>query len=240
MGHSDAAEQVALLKAAFPRTELSRETLAIYATKLADIDGQLLAAAVNRLIEDVKFFPTIAEIRKMAARLAGLLPPPAAEALAIVRRADRREKVYRRDGSVAYEERYWEWPSDVDKNTIDVCCNIIERVGDPVKDTDEDHFAWDTGFRDVYDKESEAVSSRLLADLSAARLLAGRPASAARALPAHHREPDRIGHDGVQREVERLANAIDFDKRKAELKAQAAALTPPADAQATGNANADT
>jgi len=67
MPKASVPEQVAVLNAAFPRENIQPETLAIYVTKLGDIEADLLAASVNRLLEESRFFPTIAEVRRMAA-----------------------------------------------------------------------------------------------------------------------------------------------------------------------------
>jgi DNA-directed RNA polymerase subunit F len=171
MGQSEIAKRVALLRAAFPRENIPETTVALYVMKLSDIGPELLEAAVNRLIEEVKFFPAISEVRHMAAKLAGLLPPSSAEALAIVRRADRREPVLRRDGSLAYEERCWEWPEDITEQTLEVCRGVVSRIGDPVDPRSEkDRFGWESSFREVYDSQVTDISIRLLADLSGAEL----------------------------------------------------------------------
>jgi len=55
---------------------------------------------------------------------------------------------------------------------------VIGRVGDPVDPASgKDHFAWDTGFKQVYEAKAEEASRDVLADLSGARLLTdARPA----------------------------------------------------------------
>ena len=180
MGQPEAQEQVAVLVAAFSRETISDATVALYVTKLSDIDGPLLAAAVNRLVDSSRFFPTIAELREMAARLAGLLPPSPAEALAIVRRANVSESIYRRDGSFAYTEHYWRWPDDALPSDVDFCQRLIEKLGDPIDfRTDEQHFGWESGFQKTAEKELVSLTREALKDLSLARL----PAHDLRALP---------------------------------------------------------
>lgn len=170
MSRTDAVEAVKTLKAAYPAATIPNETLTIYAEKLADIPAPLLDATVNRVIESSRFFPTIAELRQCAGRLAGILPASEAEALAIVRRADILRPVYRRDGTLAYVERFWEWPDDVDPLTLDTIRNVLERVGEPKGADDQAHFGWDTGFQKTYATEAGTVSQSALADLSQARL----------------------------------------------------------------------
>jgi len=170
MSRGNAADQVAVLVAAFHRERIGPDTVALYAHKLADIDRDLLAAAVNRLVEDSKFFPTISEIRHMAARLAGLLPPSPAEALALVRRADVSRPVYRRDGTYAYTEHEWDW-TGISESDRAFCESVIERVGDPVNfSTDEKHFGWDTGFQKLAEETAKDDARAALADMSLARL----------------------------------------------------------------------
>lgn len=187
MARSDVVYQVKILVAAFNRNnEIQPETLGIYAEKLQDIEPELLKAAVNRLIEDVKFFPAISEIRQMAARLAGLLPPSPAEALAMVRKADVSRPVYRRDGSYAYTEHEWDWSHASDAER-EFCEEVISRVGDSVDfDSDGKHFGWDVGFQKVADEIASAFSRDLLSDLSHARL----PAPKLKRLPPD--DDDRI------------------------------------------------
>ena len=69
MNKPDVKRLVAVLKAAYPRQELPPETVAIYAEMLADLDAETATAAVKRAIQTSRFFPTIAEIRNVAAEL---------------------------------------------------------------------------------------------------------------------------------------------------------------------------
>ena len=65
---------VAQLKAAFPRQEVTTETLAMYAMMLADLDAGAAQKAVLGLVATSRFFPTIAEIRERLARNSCTLP----------------------------------------------------------------------------------------------------------------------------------------------------------------------
>lgn len=72
---------IADLKRAFPRERIPTETLAIFVRELADVDPAVLDEAVRTIIRGSRYFPTIAEIRDVAAsRVLGL--PDEAEALA--------------------------------------------------------------------------------------------------------------------------------------------------------------
>lgn len=164
-------EAIAVLLAAFPRHELQDPTVRLYGQKLGDIAPSLLEATIHRVVERSKFFPSIAELRETAAELAGLLPPSAEEALAVVRRADAEEAVWRRDGSYAYTERFWRWPDEVSPAVIGICQAVLERLGDPVGKDGDRLFAWDTEFKRVYASVSGELRLGALADLSHAVLL---------------------------------------------------------------------
>lgn len=173
MSKADAIILVGTLASAFPQATIPETTVALYAEKLADIPPDLLHATVHRLIESSRFFPTIGELRTCAGRLAGVLPASEAEALAIVRRADLSRPVYRRDGTLAYVEREWDWPRDVDPLTLDTIRDVLARVGEPKGSDDQAHFGWDTGFQKTYAQEAVNVSQGILSDLSQARLTGG-------------------------------------------------------------------
>ena len=83
MTASEAIDIVTILKCAFPRQEITKETAEVYASFLADLDYAATEQAVRKVVAAAKFFPTIAEIRmEVAEGQAGL--PSVAEALAIV------------------------------------------------------------------------------------------------------------------------------------------------------------
>jgi len=170
---ADVPEQVALLSAAFPRENIPPETLSIYVSKLGDIESDLLAATVNRIIEESRFFPTISELRRMAAHLAGLMPPEPAEALAMIRSCEIKRQVYRRDGSYAYTEHEWDW-SRLSDSERDFCQEVLFKVGDPQDfEAGERRFGWDNGFQKVSEQMAVEVTAKALANLSPARLLPG-------------------------------------------------------------------
>lgn len=57
------------LAAAYPSVALSTQALKVYVNALLDISPELLAAAVNQLLAQSKFFPSVAEIRQMCLSL---------------------------------------------------------------------------------------------------------------------------------------------------------------------------
>lgn len=89
MTADEARALVAQLKAAFPRQEVTKETLAVYARMLADLDNAATQHAVLGIMAESKFFPAIAEIRERVARNACTLPS-VESALAELDRAVRR------------------------------------------------------------------------------------------------------------------------------------------------------
>lgn len=58
-----------LLKSAYPRQELTDQTIDVYEAALQDIDPGLLRAAVLHHVSTNKWFPTVAELRNAAANL---------------------------------------------------------------------------------------------------------------------------------------------------------------------------
>lgn len=179
MSNADAAAAVSRLMAAF-RQDARDETIAIYAEKLSDMRPDVLAATIDRLIETVKFFPSIFEIRHCAGGLCGLLPGTPAEALALTRRADVRVPLCRRDGSFTGDwECSWEWPEDANSLTKQLAQQTLAAVGEPVGIDGKDYFGWDNGFKETYEAKAEGVIKQVLADLSQACL----PSPPRKALP---------------------------------------------------------
>lgn len=64
----------AILTAAFPRQEISKDTGDLYALFLADFEREPAERAVKRIITKSRFFPSIAELREEIAELALGLP----------------------------------------------------------------------------------------------------------------------------------------------------------------------
>lgn len=167
-------EAMLVLGAAFPGDRHSNEqTRTLYERKLSDIPPDLLSATVERVINTGKFFPSISDIRRTAAELAGLLPASPEEALAIIRKADVRKAVLRRDGSYAYTECCWQFPEDMSEITRRAIESALERAGDVVGRDGKDIFAWETGFKALYSVLFSAEEERVLMDLSQAKLLPG-------------------------------------------------------------------
>lgn len=86
-----------LLKASYPRQQLSDETIDVYEMLLRDLDPDLLKAAVLQTITENKFFPSVAEIREKANELqmqaAGV--PDAYEAWGLVQKCIQRRMEWR-------------------------------------------------------------------------------------------------------------------------------------------------
>ena len=77
----EVAEVLAYASAAHPYISLSKETVSVYADLLADLDYEATKRAVRRLSASNDRVPSPAVIRKEVARLAGVLPPDASDAL---------------------------------------------------------------------------------------------------------------------------------------------------------------
>jgi hypothetical protein len=80
----EVSEVLAYASAAHPYISLSKETVAVYADLLADLDYEATKRAVRRLSASNERFPSPAIIRREVARLAGVLPPDASDALSEV------------------------------------------------------------------------------------------------------------------------------------------------------------
>jgi len=162
-------EAVSALSAAFQK-ELTPETITIYESAFSDIEPALLAESVREAIATSKFFPAVAEIRRAAARLSGILPPPAAEILGIIRRADTRDWDWHPQGSRLRHS--WKWPEGIDAKTLQICESITRMIGIPCDDDGEDLFGWEQDVRKACESELPAFEARALLNLSSARLLA--------------------------------------------------------------------
>jgi hypothetical protein len=77
----EVSEVMAYMASAYPYINLSKETVAVYADLLADLDCETTRRAVRRLTALEERFPSPASIRKEVARLGGSLPPDATDAL---------------------------------------------------------------------------------------------------------------------------------------------------------------
>ena len=166
-------EAVAVLRAAFPKhQDLPPETVRLYVKKLSDIAPELLETVVDLVIDRGQFFPSIAELRETAGRLAGLLPAGSEEALALVRQADIEELKFRRDGTYAYTERFWRWPDGIAAVTFDAIDVALRTMGDPVQGESR-VFGWGQDFKKCYQAVAERTTRNALADLSHAALPRG-------------------------------------------------------------------
>lgn len=86
MNPREAASLVAIISAAYPQWPASRETVAVYADALGDLEHDDALAAVRDLVLTEDRWPTVATIRRRTAQRAGLLSPTPSEAWAEIRR----------------------------------------------------------------------------------------------------------------------------------------------------------
>lgn len=77
----EVSEVMAYMASAYPYINLSKETVAVYADLLADLDCETTRRAVRRLTALEERFPSPASVRKEVARLSGAFPPDATDAL---------------------------------------------------------------------------------------------------------------------------------------------------------------
>lgn len=85
MTKTDALAIVAELGAAFPRPELSEESVNLYVRQLLAVDRQLARHAANRLVRTRRFLPTVAEIFDAVLDEAGVGTITAEQAWGVVR-----------------------------------------------------------------------------------------------------------------------------------------------------------
>lgn len=79
MNRREIAALLAVCAAAYPHVSVTKETAALYADMLADVDFEVAQRGVRRLIATSQFFPTVAAIREqVAALLDPAAPSPAA------------------------------------------------------------------------------------------------------------------------------------------------------------------
>ena len=88
MTRQEALKLVAILEAAYPRQELRRDTVEIYAMFLQDLDYKLAERVIAQHIRTQKWFPAISEIREACAEMVHQLPTTE-EAMSIIRNAVR-------------------------------------------------------------------------------------------------------------------------------------------------------
>ena len=69
---------VQMLIAAYPKQKVTDRTIKLYIQMLSDLPPQILAAAVTQHISENNWFPTIAELRTLARKMAGEPEHPSA------------------------------------------------------------------------------------------------------------------------------------------------------------------
>lgn len=205
---------IAVLRAAFRVNDFEEPTIRLYEESIRDIPPALLSETVQRLVQHSRFFPSIAEIRDTAAAISGLLPAGAQEALEVIRQADAEESVYRRDGSLAYTERYWRWPEGISPATWLAIKATLARVGDPVR-KDERVFAWDGDFKKVYEGQAKAIGTELTKDIGKALVAVKEqkalPWRADRALAEGIDRDDMLPEN--RRKIKEIIDGLSEDKR---------------------------
>jgi uncharacterized protein (DUF1684 family) len=89
MNEREAASIVAIIAAAFPQWQASRETVAVYVDGLTDLDHTETLNATRDLLKIDDRWPSIATIRRrVATRLGSLAPSPAQAWGEVTRQAD--------------------------------------------------------------------------------------------------------------------------------------------------------
>lgn len=170
MSKGETIRIVAKLAAAFRKDQIGQDTVAVYVEHLDPIDPKLLQAAVEKVIAHATFFPSIAEVRHAALSIAGLLPPSKAEAMAIIRQADVKRPLLRRDGSFVEMEKLWEWPEGLSAVARRVCEETLAKVGEPSDEDCRPYFGWENGFQQTYELVASEVLAQSMKQIHMARL----------------------------------------------------------------------
>ena len=84
MTKTEVAALLAVCSAAFPHVSVTKETAAVYAEMLADLEYRAALAAVKRLIATSQYFPSVAAIRETTVTLTAPAIPSNAAAWAEV------------------------------------------------------------------------------------------------------------------------------------------------------------
>lgn len=179
MALGDAVKEVGRLMAMFRQENVTDEAISGYADRLVNVPPDVLKAAVDRIVDQSKFFPSVSEILDSCLAVCGCLPPTPAEALAIVRRADRTEVRGTERGGRGYVEKFWDWPQEVSDRTVELIQGVLSKVGEPSDMEGKPHFSWEIGFQKTF--EPEAQEARLKALRNVGQLQLSAPAR--KALP---------------------------------------------------------
>jgi hypothetical protein len=84
---SEIVKLIGLVAAAYPNTQVSRETIKVYESMLRDIPLDVLTASVQQCMAESEFMPTVAKIRNKALELSRPVAPEPLEAWGIVLKA---------------------------------------------------------------------------------------------------------------------------------------------------------
>lgn len=172
------AELWTVLTAAYPNMKTPAATIEVYHRALADLDAELCEAAILDCVSKCKFFPTVAELREAAARLAvgADTRKPALEAWGDVRRA-----------VDAYGTHGWDSARDIlDAQTADAI-HALGWQSFCQSDVDEE-MSWRARFVELYDQLGRRDVRRVqmlpaVRDVQQARLEAMRHLAAQLAAP---------------------------------------------------------
>jgi len=170
VGKADAVTAIGIM-AAGTGIQLPQDRVEFYVDALTPIAPAVLLEAAKILARG-RWFPPLGEVEDKCLELVGALPPTAEELAAIVRKADVREAITRRDGSVAYHERFWRWPemTRAAKEAID---RTLAVVGEPADQNDRDHFGWHQDFKKIAEKKRLEVRDEEVKALPMAQLPPG-------------------------------------------------------------------
>jgi hypothetical protein len=84
---SEIVKLIGLMAAAYPNTQVSRETIKVYESMLRDIPLDVLTASIQQCMAESEFMPTVAKIRDKALALSRPVAPEPLEAWGAVQKA---------------------------------------------------------------------------------------------------------------------------------------------------------
>jgi len=144
-----AANIIRIVEYGWPQREMLPETAMLYLGALGDLDYGDAEQAIKNLLRVSEYRPTVAEIRREAAEIAGLLPPGLDEAMSQARRwaSWREQAAFRNSGELSVQ------PSTHDV-VVKVCRSLTLTPSDPT---------WSHVFRAAYREATETEVRSVLA-----------------------------------------------------------------------------
>jgi len=146
MQTAEVSQVLKVLKGAYPRQAMTKETAEVYVRCLRDLDAELCQAAILNLVSSSKWMPTISEIRQAVNHMSNNLPT-AGEAWAEVVHNARTEG---HRGSP-------QWSNPVTERAA----NAIGFKDFCLSNTSEE-MAWRAHFLKIYDTLAERYSSEVV------------------------------------------------------------------------------